>query len=70
MYSFSEDAVITGAISTAWTVASDVAGRPSWDLHEQKRGGEAAWLSRGAKASQATRSAEMSQPAIPSRAAR
>jgi hypothetical protein len=36
MYSFSEDAVITGAISTAWPVASDVAGWPSWDLHEQK----------------------------------
>ena len=26
MYSFSEDAVITGAISTVWPVASDVAG--------------------------------------------
>jgi hypothetical protein len=36
MYSFSEDAVITGAISTVWLVASDVAGWPSWDLHEQK----------------------------------
>ena len=36
MYSFSEDAVITGAISTVRPVASDVAGWPSWDLHEQK----------------------------------
>jgi hypothetical protein len=36
MYSFSEDAVITGAISTVWLVVSDVAGWPSWDLHEQK----------------------------------
>ena len=57
----------------------------SWDPREQKArfegdfvqelrhagsGSEAAWLSRGAKASQATRSAEMSRPAIPNRAAR
>jgi hypothetical protein len=151
MYSFSEDAVITGATSTVWQVASDVAEWPSWDPHEQKarfegdfltgakgwskpagappgtftitavepermwaseagscsaacaartatsrspmgRSGsasesrctgrsvradthksfaalEAAWLSRGARASQATRSAEMSRPAIPNRAA-
>ena len=36
-------------------------------LRHAGSGSEAAWLSRGAKASQATRSAEMSRPAIPNR---
>jgi hypothetical protein len=36
MYSFGEEAVITGAISTVWQVATDIAGWPSWDSHERK----------------------------------
>jgi hypothetical protein len=36
MYSFGEEAVITGSISTVWQVATDIGGWPSWDPHEQK----------------------------------
>lgn len=36
MYSFREEAVITGDISRVWTVATDIAGWQSWDPHEEK----------------------------------
>ncbi len=36
MYSFSEEAVINGAIGTVWQVATDIAGWPAWDPHEEK----------------------------------
>ncbi|HEX6523807.1 MAG TPA: SRPBCC family protein [Streptosporangiaceae bacterium] len=36
MYSFSEEATITGDISAIWSVATDVAGWASWDPHEEK----------------------------------
>jgi len=36
MYSFSEEAVINGAVNTVWQVATDIAGWPSWDPHEEK----------------------------------
>lgn len=36
MYSFSEEAIITGDISAIWAVATDVAGWASWDPHEEK----------------------------------
>ena len=36
MYSFGEEAVITGAISSVWRVATDIKQWPSWDPHEQK----------------------------------
>lgn len=36
MYSFSEEAVITGDIAAIWAAATDVPGWPSWDPHEEK----------------------------------
>ena len=36
MYSFNEETVIDGAIGTVWQVATDIAGWPSWDPHEEK----------------------------------
>ena len=36
MYSFSEEAIITGDIGKVWTVATDIAGWSSWDPHEEK----------------------------------
>src|SRR5690348_15155234 len=36
MYSFSEEAIITGDIDAIWATATDVAAWPSWDPHEEK----------------------------------
>ncbi|WP_405061155.1 SRPBCC family protein [Kribbella sp. NBC_01505] len=35
MYTIEADSVITGDLSDAWAITSDVAGWPSWDPHEQ-----------------------------------
>jgi hypothetical protein len=36
MYSFTEEAVISGDIGAIWSVATDVPRWPSWDPHEEK----------------------------------
>lgn len=36
MYSFAEEAVISGDIGAIWAVATDVPSWPSWDPHEEK----------------------------------
>ncbi len=36
MYSFGEEMVIEGDITAIWQAATDVAGWPSWDPHEEK----------------------------------
>ena len=36
MYSFGEHMVIEADLAAVWQVATDVAGWPSWDPHEQK----------------------------------
>jgi hypothetical protein len=36
MYSFGEELVIEGDITTVWQTATDVASWPGWDPHEQK----------------------------------
>ena|SRR5579859_2405885 len=36
MYSFREEAIISGDVSAVWAVATDVAGWQSWDPHEEK----------------------------------
>ncbi len=36
MYSFGEEMIIEGEITAVWQVATDVAGWPSWDPHEEK----------------------------------
>lgn len=35
MYTIEADSVITGDLTDAWAITSDVAGWPSWDPHEQ-----------------------------------
>ncbi|WP_214322336.1 SRPBCC family protein [Nonomuraea sediminis] len=36
MYSFSEEAIISGDIAAIWRVATDVPSWPAWDPHEEK----------------------------------
>jgi hypothetical protein len=36
MYSFTEEAIITGDITAIWATATDVPAWPSWDPHEEK----------------------------------
>lgn len=36
MYSFTEEATITGDIGAVWATATDVPSWPSWDPHEEK----------------------------------
>ena len=36
MYTFSEEAVITGDLGAIWATATDVPAWPSWDPHEEK----------------------------------
>lgn len=36
MYSFTEEATISGEINAVWVAATDVPAWPSWDPHEEK----------------------------------